>query len=248
MTRRQRYQYEMFARLRDFGMAHKELFPESSVAGLGFAKVIAAVAAIDEYLKNRVIARAEARRVKATTRETVFEAMKAIAHAARRATRAEPGASPFRVPRRRSIKAELSTARAFLVEAAKRQEQFAKLGLPATFVTDFQVQVDQLQRAVDIRTGSRALRKEAQAGIETVIRDGFEAILDLDVAVAAATRQDPIRLAAYRSARRIDGRRASATRSAGKPSTTDPVSAGPAPAEPATSSPAPADPESRMAS
>ena len=68
MPKHQRFKYEMFVRVRDYGITHTELFPESSTGGQTFAKVTATVAAIDEHLKNRVLATAEARKVKAATR------------------------------------------------------------------------------------------------------------------------------------------------------------------------------------
>jgi len=205
MTKEQRYRYEMFVRVRDYGTAHHDLFPESSAGGESFAQVAAAVARIDEHLTSRVIARADARRVKATTRAAVFDGMKAMALAARRVTRPEPGESPFRMPQRRSLTAELSTARAFISEAGQRQDQFARFGLPPAFISEFGMLVDQLQEAVDTRLSSKTVRRQAQAGIETLLAGGLEVIRDLDAIVTIATRQDPIRFAAWRAARRIEG-------------------------------------------
>jgi len=83
MTRPQRFKYEMFVRARDFGTAHTALFPEFSKGGRAFARVSSSVAEIDEHMKNHVLGRAEARRVKAATRGAVFEFLKTIAKAAR---------------------------------------------------------------------------------------------------------------------------------------------------------------------
>ena len=91
MTRQQRFKYEMFVRVRDFGAAHAALFPESSKGGQAFARVSSAVAEIDEHMKNHVLGRAEARRVKAATRGAVYEYMKTIAMAARRVTQRGAG-------------------------------------------------------------------------------------------------------------------------------------------------------------
>jgi hypothetical protein len=165
MTRGQRFKYEMFVRVRDYGTAHRELFPESSTGGQRFAQVTAAVAAIDDHLENRIVGRAEARRVKRTTRAAVFDYMKTLALAGRRVTRQESGPGLFRLPRRRSLKVDLSTAGVFIKEAEKRQEQFIQLGLPPTFLSDFQALVDGLQRAVDVRLSSKTVRGLAQAGI-----------------------------------------------------------------------------------
>src|SRR4051794_15630407 len=101
MLKYQRRQYEMFIRVRDYGMAHSDLFAESTIGGQAFARVTAAVAAIDGHLTNRVLARAEARRVKAETRDAVLDYMKALAQVGRRVTEPESLESPFRMPRRR---------------------------------------------------------------------------------------------------------------------------------------------------
>ena len=117
MTRQQRFKYEMFVRVRDFGAAHAALFPELSKAGQALARVSSAVTELDEHMKNHVLGGAD------------FEYLKTIAKAARRVTRPEPGVSPFRLPRHRSLSAELATARAFSEEAAtqraKRIDLFA---------------------------------------------------------------------------------------------------------------------------
>ena len=95
MTRQQRYRYEMFVRVRDFGAAHKELFPESSTGGQWFAEVSGAVAAIDGHLKNRIVAVADSRRVKSTTRAAVLDYMKTIALTARQVTKTDSVSSRF---------------------------------------------------------------------------------------------------------------------------------------------------------
>lgn len=205
MTRDQRFRYEMFVRVRDFGAARTALFPESSRSGQTFARVAAAVAAIEEHRKNHVVATAEARRVKAATRAAVFDYMKTIALAARRVTRPDVRESPFRVPRRRNLERELATARAFIEEAEKRRGEFVGFGLPPTFIGDFRVLVDNLQQAVNVRLSSKTVRREASTGTRTTLVRGFDAIRDLDVLVAMATREDPTTFAAWSAARRIEG-------------------------------------------
>jgi hypothetical protein len=209
MTRQQKYRYESLVRVRDYGTAHSELFPQSSAAGGWFALVSAAVSAVDEHLKNRVVARADARRVKATTRAAVADYMKAIALVARRVTEPDTKANRFRMPRRRSLKIELSTARAFVEGAAERRDEFVRYGLPPTFISEFEALVDQLQDAMDTRVSSKTMRREAQQGIVTELARGLRAVRDLDAAVVVATRHDPIRLAAWQAARRIEGQGAS---------------------------------------
>lgn len=52
MTRDQRYRYEMFVRVRDFGREHRAQFPEVTRGGQMFAAMTAAVAAFDEFLRR----------------------------------------------------------------------------------------------------------------------------------------------------------------------------------------------------
>jgi hypothetical protein len=170
-------------------------------------------------MKNHVLGRAEARRVKAATRGAVFEFLKTIAKAARRVTLPEPGESPFRLPRRRSLSAELATARAFIEEAASRQAEFEQFGLPPTFISDLRTMVNELQRAADVRISAKTVRRKAMAGIKTALAQGLDAARDLDVIVWIATRDDPTTLAAWTTARRIEGQGSGAA----KPPVTPPT-------------------------
>jgi len=166
--------------------------------------VAAEVNAIEEHRKNQVLSTSEARRVKATTRAAVFNYMKTVALAARRVTQPDVKENPFRVPSRRNLELELTTARAFIEQAERRQGEFVDFGLPPTFLSDFRSLVNNLQYAVDGRLGSRALRKKAKAGTESAIARSGEVIRDLDALVAIALRDDPDTFAAWGAARRIE--------------------------------------------
>lgn len=121
--------------------------------------------------------------------------------------------NPFVMPTRRNLAVVLFTARAFIESAATRQAEFEKFGLPATFIADFKVQVDQLQQAADVRLNAETARSKAQAGIAIALADGLDAVRDLDVIVAIATRQTaPATFAAWTAARRIEGQGAGATK------------------------------------
>ncbi len=241
MTRQQRFKYEMFVRVRDFGVAHAALFPEASKGGQAFARVLAAVAALDEQQQAHLLGLAEARRIKAATRDAVVDYMKTIAAAARRFTLRDAAESPFVLPRKRRVGTELVTARRFMAAAALRQKEFEEFGLPATFLSDFKALVDQLQQAADVRLSSKTTRRKAQAGIVAGLAEGLNAVRDLDVIVAIATReQHPSTFAAWTAARRIEGQNAAAAKApAPAPEASAAVPAAPAPPGP-TASPEPA--------
>ena len=89
----------------------------------------------------------------------------------------------------------------FLVEV---EEQFVKRGLPAAFLADFGKLVDELEKAATAQLNSRTERRLARAGIEETLEQGLNTIRERDVFVPNALRLDPIRVAAWRGARRIE--------------------------------------------
>ena len=247
MRKAQRYRYEMFVRVRDFGKTNSDVFPESSTGGQAFAEVSAAVAAMERHLTDRDLARVEARRVKATTRAAVESYMQTLARTARRATRDESVPSPFVLPAQKTMEALLSKARLFIEEAKPREAKFVALGLPATFISDFTTLVDTLQSALESKHSGRALKKKAETGIDHAIDQGFDAIRTLDVVVLNALRDDPVRLGHWRGARRLEGGRSSSP----KPVTVAPASSTPlvpAASEPAMGVPVPVGETLRRAS
>lgn len=205
MTKEQRFRYEMFARIADFGASNAALFPESTAGGQLFAQVREMVNAIENYLTKRDLARAEAQQVKTATRSAVITGLRVVSAAARRVAVVESGANPFRMPARKSAPVLLSRARLFIDEARKRQDQFARVGVLPTFINAFEAQVNQLDQAVSVQQGSRSRRGNAQAGIENTLVRCFAVVRDLEVAVKVVLHDDPVRMAGWRAARRLEG-------------------------------------------
>jgi hypothetical protein len=212
MNRKQRYRYEMLVRVRDFGAAHVDRFPESSKGGRLFGQVKAAVAAVEDHLTRRDLARVEARRVKAATRAAVTRYMGAIARTARRVTAGEPGLNPFRLSGSQQAAAVLSKARLFIEQARPREAAFVEFGLVPTFISDFTTLVDQLEDAVAVRNNGRGWRRRHQRGIESALRSGADALVNLDVLVPNALGGDPVLEGHWQGARRIEGQGSSSSR------------------------------------
>lgn len=195
----------MFVRVRNFGVANGDVFPESSGGSQAFDVLAGAAVAIEEHLTRRAEARARARKVRSSTRMAVTNYMKAIAATGRRAADADSGVHPFRMPSRRSAAVLLATARLFMEEAERRRDSFVILGMPPTFITDFQRLVRELEQAIEVQQDSRASRHMAQAGIQMALLRGTDALRTLDVVVANVLRGDPVRLAQWHGARHIEG-------------------------------------------
>lgn len=223
MTKQQRFRYEMLARIRDFAKAIAGVIPSGSTVERRFAQVATAVSAIEEHLKKRDLARADGRRVKATTRQPVQAGMRAIARTARRLTTVEAGPTPFVLPQKRSNTALLTAARNFIDEAKRREASFVEYGMPPTFLADFTQHVDRLEEAVEIHNNGRSWRTRAQTGIEAALDDGTAAVRDLDVMVPNVLASDPVALGHWRGARHLSGNSPSgAHRPAGQVSPANP--------------------------
>ena len=227
MNKEQRYKHEMLVRVREFGAEHRDLFPESTPSGGKFTRVAAMVAAVEEHMKNRALGRAGARRVKVATRAEVIKYLMAIVRAGQRVTGPEGGVNPFRMPQRRSLKGDIATARAFLEEAARREDRFVEFGLPATFISDLTALVNELEGAVNSRLNSKTLRAHAQAGIVSALREGLDLARDLDVVVKIATAADPVLAATWATARRIEGQKSSSSEAVDKATPTVTTDASP---------------------
>lgn len=111
MLRPQRLKYEMFVRVRNFGISARDVFPAESGAGKKFGQLTEQVKVIEQQLVRQGQARAEARKIKLDTRKAAMDLMKAVASAGRRAATAETLPHPFRLPRRRAATIVLASAR-----------------------------------------------------------------------------------------------------------------------------------------
>src|SRR5262249_24340431 len=118
MTRMEMRRYAMLARVRDFGQAHRDLFPESSVGGQAFATVAAAVAELSDHAVAKMSSAREGIRAKTEARHGLIERLEAIARTAHAIAVDRPGFDDsFRLPRQHSDEALVTIARVFIQDA-----------------------------------------------------------------------------------------------------------------------------------
>jgi hypothetical protein len=195
----------MFLRVRNFGTAHPDLFPESSPAGESLAVVARAAAAIETHMTAKLAADAEVRKVKSRTRAALRTQMKAVARTVRGlALQEESLVKRLRMPSKRTDVALASAARFFIQEAEVMQEKLVRMGLPPTVVIDLRTLVDGLEATSEQRRAGQASRASAQQGLSTALNQGTRAVRILDVIVVNVLRDDPMRLAAWNIARRLE--------------------------------------------
>lgn len=227
--------YAMFARVRDFGEAHRDLFPESSEGGQAFATVAAAVAKLGTNARSKLSSTRDGRQAKVAAREALLDRLDAIVRTARAIAEKTPGFDdPFHLPRKQDDESLLLACPLFIDEAEAKKERFVRHGLSETFVADLNALVDQFGQAVRLVDAAKQRTKVARTGIVAAQLAGLAAIRQLDVIVVNQLEHDPDALAHWEEARRIEysNRRRSAAAPADKPV---PQVTAQAPAAPASS-------------
>jgi hypothetical protein len=206
VTRRERIRYEMFQRVRTFGAAHRDVFPDGSVGGQAFAKVADAAAAFETHLDAKSTTAAKSRQTKTAARNALKARMRGVMRTSRGVARvAGDGRKALRMPVRRSDIALLAAARACAKAAKPIEADCIHLGLPATFLADLRDAIDDYERVLRDRRTHRAAAAAAQKGTTAAIADGFSAIRTLDIVVTNVLGKDPVRFAGWRRGRRLAG-------------------------------------------
>ena len=234
MTRMEMRRYAMLARVRDFGQAHRDLFPESSVGGQAFATVAAAVAELSEHAVAKMSSAREGIRAKTEARHGLIDRLEAIARTAHAIAVDRPGFDDsFKLPRQHSDEALVTIARVFIQDAEATKGQFVAHGLADTFLAELQKLLEKFEQAARDREAGRSARIAAHAGIERALLAGLAAVRKLDVIVANQLQHDSTVLAVWEGERRLDStRRPKATAPTINPAPAPQVAEPPAPASP----------------
>jgi hypothetical protein len=204
MTRVERVRYEVLLRVKDFGIKHRDRFPELSKAGQVFARVAQAVADIEAHMLASLQAVRDGRKGKTAARARVQEWMLTIARTARDVVRRGPGGdTTFKMPRRTSDVSLLASARLFLDDTRPMSEELIALGLPENWQGEFSLAIDGFEEQMRGRRDGRYGVATARTGIKTALNEGFDALRTLDVIVANTLKDDAPLLAGWERSRRV---------------------------------------------
>jgi hypothetical protein len=193
----------MLLRVRDFGAAHQEQFPESSAGARAFADVARIVGSIEDHATKKIVAVREGRRVKNDRRKLMLDRMKTIARSSRGIQSETGGPLRLRMPDRTSDIAILTAARAFLREAEPYHAQLVELGLPASYFAELRQTADAFAEALTEHRTGRSDVAGAQAGITAGIKEGSATARRLDIIVANVLGGDPVAMAAWARDRKL---------------------------------------------
>jgi hypothetical protein len=196
--------YERLTRVRDFGETHAAVFPAASLGGQLFAELNAAVAELTTQAATQVASLSvtrESTTSKAGSRAALRERLAVINRTARAMAVDNPAiADEFRMPGGTGDQALLNAARAFVTNATPRAAEFVQHELPATFLTDLQANIDELEQAIRAKHHNTEAHVSATASIDTSLERGLNALRKLDAIVRNKFINDPAILAAWVSA------------------------------------------------
>jgi hypothetical protein len=97
----------------------------------------------------------------------------------------------------------LERGRAFVAALTGNTAVFIEYGAAATVLTDLQAAVAALEAAIGHKASAFLSRVGSTAGLDAVTRAGVLAVRKLDAIVSAVHENDPVLLAAWKSAQRI---------------------------------------------
>jgi hypothetical protein len=207
MTGREARRYAMLVRVRDFGAAHRDRFPDSSVGAEAFAAIAAAVSRLEAHHRVRISGSRPA-----TAKRLARQALLARLHIISRTARAIAIDRPefddrFRLPERRPRDQVLLVAgQVFLETAEACAADFVAYGLPVGFVEELKQLVDGFEQAMRECDEGRGKRAASRSGMERGFSSGLTAVRKLDVIVNNQFAGDEDTLAGWTRHRRIDTR------------------------------------------
>ena len=200
--------YEMFIRVREFGVANASSFSPNSLAGELFATINSIVDELSGHAIKQTFSDRTAREGtanKASLRDELREEMLAISHTARIMKIDQPGfENRFRLPRNLADKALITLAHTFAENVAPLVSEFVRHELPANFLEDLNNTIKLFEKAANDQNHGTENRVIASAAIDGAIEHGMETVRRLDTVVKNRFSNDPAILAAWARAKHTE--------------------------------------------
>ena len=202
MDYRDRRRYEMLIRLRNFGAAYGQLFPDTSTAHATFEAIGAEIALLETLdTAERSASRAARVTRQAAARGALANSLTRAGSTARVLAIIDPTVTVHvDVPQSADDAQLLMLARDFVAAAAPSATQFAAHGIP---ISEVEGRINALQQALQERGTGRDSRVKARAEIEASFSRAMVAVAVLDVTVANCLAADPVALAVWKQDRQL---------------------------------------------
>lgn len=204
-----RRRYEMFLRVRDFGVQHATFFPANTRGQqlfMEFDTIIGEVEQLAAAQQSNDRSAREGTTNRGEARMNLREDLEAMSDTARAMSLDIQGIDDkFRIPRGKINDMDLlSIARAFAADALPVKAEFIRYELPAYFLDKLDQRIEEFEQAIDAQQRSERERVSATAGLGDAVERGVDKVRQLDAVVRNKFRDDPARMAEWETARHTE--------------------------------------------
>jgi hypothetical protein len=208
MLDKERFCYDAFLRIKQFGIDGSADFPASTKGGVNFTALNQVILDAENAGASQIggtnIAK-QSHASKGTARETLHEILSDMARTARSmAYEIEGIEDKFRLPSNRNDQSMLATARSFLAEAANHKNDFVAYEMPESFMTDLQEAITAFEGSLADANSAVGTRVTATANMGEIVRRGMIIRRILDGIIKNKYRDNPGKLAAWATASHIE--------------------------------------------
>ncbi len=196
---------DMFVATLAFNAANKSDYSSLSEAAEKFAIVQAAVNALQTLFAAQTSGESSAAvEQKSVLKAAIRRKMRRYSKSARALNLGTPGFDKlFSVPNGRNEGILLATGREFVVQAQAHQDPFASLGIPKEFADALTADLNALEAAMSAKADAISDKAGATAGIDDQIQKGMDAEIILDAIMFNVYTDNPIKYAAWKTARHV---------------------------------------------
>lgn len=205
MSVRTRNIFDMFVATREFDAANAADYASLPEAARQFGIVRAAIDALQNHFAAQASgAGGQAVEGKSVLRAAIRRKMKDFSRTARALDIDDAGFRRlFRIPDSDSDQKLSAAAREFVEEARRHAADFARLGIAATLADDLESDIDALDAAINAKASAQGAHVGATAGVDEQIDAGMNAETVLDAIMKNVYRNNPMKLAQWKSARHV---------------------------------------------
>jgi hypothetical protein len=209
MNDKQRRRFERLARVRAFMAEHAADFPETGKGGQAAARLNAVLSELGALDTSRVASRGERQQAtigRRDERASLRERLTAISDTADTIGLDHPEVKGVFKWSRANVSDQtlLATARAFAASAAPLKSRFVEYDLPADFLDKLNASIEGFDQYITRQTATTGTGVAATASLEGALKRGEEELERLDTSVNNKYREDPARMTAWESARRLE--------------------------------------------
>jgi hypothetical protein len=200
--------YESFLRVSEFGKSNADSFPASSIAGKLFASLDSIIKELSGHAVKQTSSNIDAKggtKSRSNLRDELKEDMMAISRTARYMRVDDPSfENKFRMPPSGSDQALLASARTFAINVAPYVSEFVSREMPEDFLEELNKIIDLFEKAISDQIVGVGNRVTASEAIDQDTKRGMDTVGELDSIVRNKFRKDPIKLAAWEKAKRLE--------------------------------------------